>query len=105
MHSDGPRVLFAPMKNCAGCKVCEIRYRGICFSKILIFFLQLGGHFESMQIKMVKTPFVSLPTLVLDSEYLNTPDSDLKPFSSQNACTVKTKRLFSYFVLAIMLDT
>ena len=49
---------------------------------------------------MVKAPFFSLPILVLDSAYLNTPDSDLKPFSSQNACTVKTKRLFSYFVLA-----
>ena len=56
-----------------------------------------GGHLENMQIRSIKSHFSTCQHWFLDSAYPNTPDSDLKPFSSQNACTVKTKRLFCFW--------
>ena len=61
-----------------------------------------GGHLENMQIRSIKSHFSACQHWFLDSAYPNTPDSDLKPFSSQNACTIKTKRLFRFFVLTIV---
>ena len=56
--------------------------------------LQFGGHLGNMQIRHRKRHFSACQYWFLDSAYLSTPNRDIKPFSSQNACTFMKKRLF-----------
>ena len=56
--------------------------------------LQFGGHLGNMQIRQRKRHFSACRHWFLDSAYPSTPNRDIKPFSSQNACTFMRKRLF-----------
>ena len=46
-----------------------------------------GGHFENMQIRPLRRHFSACQHWLSDSAYQITPNHDVKPFSSQNACT------------------
>ena len=45
------------------------------------------GHFENMQIRSLRRHFSACQHWFLDSAYQIPPYQDVKPFSSQNACT------------------
>ena len=47
----------------------------------------LGGHFENMQIRLLRRRFSACQHRFSDSAYQITPNQGVKPFSSQNACT------------------
>ena len=46
-----------------------------------------GCHFENMQIRSLRRHFSACQHWFLDSAYQIIPNQDVKPFSSQNACT------------------
>ena len=58
-----------------------------------------GGHLENMQIRSIKSHFSICQHWSLDSAYPNTPDSDLKLFSSRNAFPSKLSDFSDFFVL------
>ena len=47
----------------------------------------LGGHFENMQIRLLRRRYSACQHCFSDSAYQITPNQGVKPFSSQNACT------------------
>ena len=49
--------------------------------------LIFGGHFENMQIRSLRRHFSACQHWFSDSANQITPNQDVKPFSSQNACT------------------
>ena len=46
-----------------------------------------GGHFENMQIRLLRRHFSACQHWFSDSAYQITPKQGDKPLSSQNACT------------------